>query len=115
MTSVHSSTQPVAAAAEQPRVVGTAIIYRLYDVGYEVHLDRALDLLAASAPERVRPVRGEAQAIHIPNPPITVILGTEELHVAGRRVQAEVSGRIFDFGVVSLRLRIPAPHEISWS
>jgi hypothetical protein len=96
------------------RVVGAAIVYRLYDVGYEIHLDRALDLLAASAPERVRPVRGEAQAIQIKNPPITVILGTESLMIGHRRVDAEVSARIFDFGVVSLRLRIAAPPGATW-
>ena len=96
------------------RVVGAAIVYRLYDVGYEIALDRALDLLASSAPERVRPVRGEAQAIQIKNPPITVILGAENVAVAGARVDAELSARIFDFGVVSLRLRIPAPGELSW-
>ena len=115
MTSVRSSAPPISAPSEQPRVVGAAIVYRLFDVGYEVHLDRVLDLLAASAPERVRPVRGEAQAIHIPNPPITVILGTEEMVVGWRPVQAEVSARIFDFGVISLRARIPAPNEMSWS
>jgi hypothetical protein len=96
------------------RVVGAAIVYRLHDVGYEIRLDRALDLLASSAPERVRPVRGEAQAIQIKNPPITVILGTENVAVDGARVDAELSARIFDFGVVSLRLRIPAPGELSW-
>src|ERR687896_488561 len=71
---------------EEPRVAGAAIVYRLFDVGYEIHLDRALDLLAASAPERVRPVRGEAQAIQIPNPPITVILGTEEIVIGSRQL-----------------------------
>ena len=96
------------------RVVGAAIVYRLHDVGYEIALDRALDLLASSAPERVRPVRGEAQAIQIKNPPITVILGTENVAVNGTRVDAELSARIFDFGVVSLRLRIPAPGDLSW-
>ncbi len=93
---------------------GAAIVYRLYDVGYEIDLDRALDLLAASAPERVRPVRGEAQAIQIPNPPITVILGTEVHHIGGVQVEAEISARIFDFGVVSLRMRIPTPTEMGW-
>ena len=96
------------------RVVGATIVYRLHDVGYEIALDRALDLLASSAPERVRPVRGEAQAIQIKNPPITVILGTENVAVNGTRVDAELSARIFDFGVVSLRLRIPAPGDLSW-
>src|SRR5438477_3485054 len=88
---------------------GAAIVYRLYDVGYEIHLDRALDRLASSAPERVRPVRGEAQAIQIKNPPITVILGNERVQVGGAWIDGEVSARIFDFGVLSLRIRLPAP------
>ena len=96
------------------RVTGAVIVYRLYDVGYEIHLDRALDLLASSAPERVRPVRGEAQAIQIPNPPITVIIGSEVVVAADRHVDAEVSARIFDFGVVSLRLRV-APPPLPWA
>ena len=61
--------------APEPRVHGEAIVYRLYDVGYEIRLDRVVDLLASSAPERPRPVRGEAQTIQIPNPPVTVSLG----------------------------------------
>lgn len=97
-----------------PRVEGAAIVYRLFDVGYQVHLDKALDLLAASGPERVRPVRGEAQAIQIQNPPITVILGSERVNVAGRARDVEVSARIFDFGVVSIRARAATPGEMSW-
>jgi len=106
---------PAAAHDPEPRVRGVAIVYRLYDVGYEIALDRALDLLASSAPERVRLVRGEGQAIQVKNPPVTVILGTENVAVAGERLDAEVSARVFDFGVVSLRMRIAAPREMSWS
>jgi hypothetical protein len=95
-----------------PTVAGSAIAYRLYDVGYAISLERALDLLAASAPERVRPVRGEAQALQIPNPPITVVLGSELLHLGGAPHPVELSARIFDFGVVSIRVRAPpAPPE----
>jgi hypothetical protein len=113
-------TGVTAGAAPQPsrqsltRVEGAAIVYRLYDVGYEIALDRALDLLASNAPERVRPVRGEAQAIQIPNPPITVLLGSENIAVNGERRDAELSARIFDFGVVSLRVRVPTPGELTW-
>ncbi len=99
---------------ERLRVSGAAIVYRLYDVGYGIALDRAGDLLAGQGPERVRPVRGEGQAIQIPNPPITVILGTENVVVGTWRGDAEVSARIFDFGVVSLRVRIPLPGELGW-
>jgi hypothetical protein len=96
------------------RLLGTAIVYRLFDIGYEIRLDRALDLLAASAPARVRPVRGEGQALQIANPPITVVLGTEVLTLGGETPAVEVSARIFDFGVVSLRVRVPTPGELAW-
>lgn len=101
-------------SADALRVDGDAIVYRLFDVGYEISLDRVLELLATQAPARVRPVRGEAQALQIPNPPITVILGTEEVVLGGERLTVEVSARIFDFGVVSLRARVPAPPDITW-
>jgi hypothetical protein len=96
------------------RVEGTAVVYRLFDVGYEINLDRALELLSTNAPDRARPLRGEAQAIQINNPPVTVTLGSERLSINGLDVDAEVSARIFDFGVVSLRLRVPAPSGVTW-
>lgn len=96
------------------RVDGTAVVYRLFDVGYEIDLARALELLSPNAPERARPVRGEAQAIQIKNPPVTVTLDTERLSIDNRDVDAEVSARIFDFGVVSLRLRVSAPPRMTW-
>jgi hypothetical protein len=95
-------------------VDGDAVVYRLFDVGYEISLDRVLELLATQAPARVRPVRGEAQALQIPNPPITVILGTEAVVLGGERLPVEVSARIFDFGVISLRARVPAPAHSTW-
>ena len=103
------------AAAGEPRVHGEAIVYRLYDVGYEIHLDQVVDLLASSAPERPRPTRGEAQAIHIPNPPVRVSLGGETVTIADAPREAEFSARVFDFGVISLRARLAAPPDCGWS
>ena len=93
---------------------GEAHAYRLLDVGYAIALDRALDVLASSAPARVRLVRGEAVALQIPNPPVSVILGTERVAVAGAPVDAEVSARIFEFGVFALSVRLAAPPAIGW-
>lgn len=105
---------PVGDALASARVDGSAIVYRLFDVGYEIHLARALEILSPNAPERARPLRGEGQAIQIKNPPVTVTLGIERVSIDGREVDAEVSARIFDFGVVSLRLRVPAPPRVTW-
>jgi hypothetical protein len=99
---------------ESLTVSGRAVVYRLFDVGGEIHLDRALDRLVTSAPERVRPTRVEAQALQIPNPPITCALGPHALELPGARV-AEVSARIFDFGVISLRARVESGGPMSWN
>lgn len=95
-------------------VLGRAVAYRLYDVGYSISLDKALDSLAASAPERVRPIRGEAAALQIANPPVGVVLGSERVMIDGQPCDAEVAGRIFDFGVISLRLRVDVVGPVSW-
>jgi hypothetical protein len=106
---------PSVPSPAEPRVHGEAIVYRLFDVGYAIALDRAFNLLASSAPERRRPSRGEAQTIQIPNPPVTASLGTETLEIAGRPVEIELSARVFDFGVVSLRARVGAQPALGWN
>jgi len=106
----------------EPCVVGSVVLYRLYDVGYEIDLERALDFLATTTGEREalrlkleQRRKTEAQAIRIKNPPITISIGNEELNAGGRRAAARVSARIFDFGVISLRLRCEIPGALAWS
>ena len=111
---VMATTVRSTVGTDELRLWGAAIVYRLFDVGYAIDLTRALELLAASAPERVRPLRGEAQALQIRNPPVTVLLGTEAVLVDGRPHAAELSARIFDFGVVSLRARVAMPGGLTW-
>ena len=97
----------------QPFVTGELILYRQFDIGYEILLDKAFDYLLSSAPERRKPVRGEASAIQIPNPPVTVHLGLETLSLGGRTHEVEVSARLFDFGVISFRARLAVP-RLTW-
>ena len=96
------------------RVRGGATLYRIYDVGYSIDLERAANILAARTPARVRPERREAEAIRIANLPITVALGTGRLTADGRTYDVELSARIFDFGVISLRMRVPLAEEMAW-
>lgn len=97
------------------RVRGAATIYRIHDVGYGIALNDAAALLATRMPARARPERREGQAIHIPNPPITVPLGAERVRFDGGDHPAELSARLFDFGVVSLRMRVATERELSWA
>src|SRR5262249_43963644 len=101
--------------ARTPCAFGALIAYRPHDVGYEIDLIQAAALLADNAPQRPRPVRGEAQAIQIPNPPVTVRLGSESMRVGERTQEVELSARLFDFGVVALRARIAIDAPRPWA
>jgi hypothetical protein len=96
-------------------VSGRATLYRLFDIGYEIDLAHAARLLAAAAPERTTPLRGEARAIVIPNPPLTMALGTESLDLPGGAAAASITACLFDFGVASLRLSVAPAGPVSWT
>jgi hypothetical protein len=99
---------------EYPDVrAGGATLYRLYDVGYDIGLARAADLLAPAAAARPRPRRGEAVAIVTPRPPLTVEL-PPPADDGGSAGGGAVTAAIFDFGVVSMRLHLAPPAGPSW-
>jgi hypothetical protein len=93
---------------------GSAIVYRLHDVGYAIDLERASALLAPSDPVRARPVRGEAEAIQIANPPVSITLGDAPVMIADEVFAVRISARIFDFGVCAMRASVDAPNGTSW-
>ncbi len=105
---------PSLSATDRLTVSGRAVVYRLFDVGDEIDLERAQRCLASNSPDRVRPERGEAQALQISNPPITFALGSHSLQILEGHPGVELSARVFDFGVISLRARIEAPRGLTW-
>ena len=113
-SSAFGSLSAPSPTASTLRVRGGATLYRIYDVGYSIDLERAASILAARTPARVRPERREAEAIRIANLPITLALGASRLTARGSSYDVELSARIFDFGVVSLRMRVPVPEEMGW-
>lgn len=98
---------------EQVRVLdGSAVVYRQYDVGYEILLPRAAASVGPGLPPAPR--RVEARALVTRTPPLNVDLGPVQVTPAGAVLQASASASLFDFGVVSLRLHIPLGADLSW-
>jgi hypothetical protein len=95
-------------------VAGSLVSYRLYDVGYALDLERAGRLLEGLATGRTRPTRSEAKALVIAQPPLILALGPTSLPGDGSRSAAELSACCFDFGVISLRLRVPVLEGTPW-
>ncbi|HEX6051252.1 MAG TPA: hypothetical protein VFZ21_18355, partial [Gemmatimonadaceae bacterium] len=97
------------------RVSGVATAYRLFDVGYEIDLERVGALLGADTRGRSVPARAEGRAFEIRQPPLSATLGERELRVDGHVYRAAFRAHFFDFGVCSLRFVVAAPSPCRWS
>jgi hypothetical protein len=91
------------------------ITYRLYDVGYALDLEHAARLLEGQATGRPRPTRGEAKALVISQPPLTLALGPVTVPGGQAWPGAQMSACCYDFGVISLRLRVELPAGAPWA
>jgi len=92
---------------------GVVHLYQLYDVSYSIDLDRARESLATPS-VRVRPVVSRGGNIEIPQLPVEVRLEDAELTIGAARYSARIYARIYDLGILALRLTLPLPGHCSW-
>jgi hypothetical protein len=95
---------------------GAVIALRLFDVSYAIDLARAQALWAAQAraSSRLRLTATPPKAMTFGVPPLALALDPVTLELDGRAVQAGVTARLYDFGAISIALRVPVA-GIGWS
>jgi hypothetical protein len=93
---------------------GAVLVYRLFDVADAVDLaaaERAVVGAAGGADGGRARLRLEgsqsATAVELPRPPVQLALGPREVPLDSGPRRAEASARVYDYGVVSIRYRIP--------
>jgi hypothetical protein len=95
-----------------PRIgAGYVVVMRLLEVAFEIDLARAEALWSVHASGRAARARltGTApKAMAFGVPPLAVVLEKLTLDLGGIAHEASVTARLFDFGVVSLAIRVPA-------
>jgi hypothetical protein len=85
---------------------GEVLVYRLFDVAAVVDLGRA-EQLAASTTRLAMDSARSATALEFPRPPLHLALGRRELPLRTGPRAAEATAHVFDYGVVSVRYRVP--------
>lgn len=87
---------------------GTIHVMRFYDIAYEIDLDK-LQAAARTAAVRSRLKRTEPKAVDFGVPPVELALGPVIVPVPSLRTQltGEVTARIFEFGAVSIAIKLP--------
>ena len=84
-------------------------VYRLFDVADAVDLARAE--AAVSAPKSRLRLEGaqSGSALEFPRPPLHLGLGSREIRLTSGARTADASAHVYDYGVVSIRYRLPIP------
>jgi len=103
--------------AELAVTAGVIIAYRLFEVAYAIDLSRAETIWAShtrAAGTRGRLSATPPKAVAFGTPPLDLVLDPLTLTLDGAQVEAAVTVRLYDFGVVSIALRIPA-EGAAWS
>lgn len=94
---------------------GTILVYRVFDVGSEIDLDKVELLLQDKRlKERFKLDRKHNMSLIISNSPVSVQLGGVEIKVQERTVKAELIAKVWHFGTVSLCFQIPIEENTPW-
>jgi hypothetical protein len=95
---------------------GAILAYRLFDLAYAIDLAKAEENWARTArtgSSRGRLTTTPAKAVAFDVPPVALDLGTVALDLPDGRLQAAATARLYDFGAVSIALRVPVA-GLSW-
>jgi hypothetical protein len=98
-------------------VAGYIVAYRLFDIAYAIDLGRAERVWATrtrNASARSRLTATPAKAVAFDVPPLMLGLDPVSLPLDGVITSAAVTARLYDFGVVSLALRVGVS-DLPWS
>ncbi len=86
---------------------GSILCYRMFDVADEIDLEHARRLISAQT-KRLKLGREGSQYLELPEPPLTLELGTRALALRdGSSLEIQASLRLFNFGAASIVLRAP--------
>ncbi len=114
------SITPTAKARDDgaPWVVSGAVIaYRLFDIAYAIDLPKAEALWAhrrGTTSTRAQLSATPPKAMAFGVAPVEIVLEPVALRLAAADATAEVTARLYDFGVLTIAVRLPA-RQLSWS
>lgn len=94
---------------------GKILVYRVFDIGSEIDLDKVEALFEdKKLKERFKLDRKHNMSLIISSSPVSIQLGTFEIRLVNKLVPAELIAKVWHFGTVSLCFQIPIEENTSW-
>ena len=90
-------------------------VYRLFDVAEEIRLEQVETILARERQtSRVRLARVRPKSVQLKNPPVAFELGEHTVSIGGRIFKTNVTGKVYDLGVIGIIMRLPLPENAAY-
>jgi hypothetical protein len=94
---------------------GTLRLYRCYDIGYSIDLERAAAVLRNPAERRRSPVRvRQTRSVQVAQAPLIVELGQEPVDLAGLSTTGRLRATVYELGAVAVALDLPLSAPVTW-
>jgi hypothetical protein len=90
---------------------GRILVYRVFDIGEEIDLEKAETILSAEATSRskFRLKKINRQAVIVSNDPLSILLGNYTFSEEGKNFTCDISAKLWDFGTLSLTFEFIIP------
>ncbi len=94
---------------------GRILVYRVYDIGEEVDLEKAEKILAEATTSRskFRLKKINRQAVIVSNDPLSIMLGQYAYIDQGKDFVCEISAKLWEFGTLSITFEYVIPEGTS--
>lgn len=94
---------------------GKILVYRVFDIGTEIDLDKVEKLFEDKRlKERFKLDRKHNMSLIISSSPVSVQLGTFQIKLVDKLVPADLIAKVWHFGTVSLCFQLPIEEGTSW-
>ena len=89
---------------------GRILLYRVYDIGEEIDLEKAEKIIEqATTRSKFRLKNINRQAVVVSNDPLSIALGNFTYRAGGEEYNFDISGKLWDFGTLSLTFEMVIP------
>lgn len=92
---------------------GRILVYRVYDIGEEVNLEKAEQILAEATTSRskFRLKKINRQAVIVSNDPLSIMLGNYAFFEQEKHFSCDISAKLWDFGTLSITFEFIIPEN----
>ncbi|WII72210.1 hypothetical protein QJS83_17240 [Bdellovibrio sp. 22V] len=94
---------------------GRILVYRVFDIGKDVDLEKAQSRFEGSTFAQRFHLNRRSKAMIINNAPLSLFLETSRYEVLGHMLDLEISAKIWHFGALSVTLSLRLPSAIDWN